>query len=83
MALDLLRDLRDIQKQRNTNADTVLFFDFIEMDHMIIDTLHLFLRICDTLIENLIRQPTLADPIEKITALSSGFDVGKHKHMEA
>ena len=40
-------------------------FDFIPMDHVIIDTLHLFLRISDVLIDLLIRELRRGDAIEK------------------
>ena len=71
------------RNSKQTQLQVQSFFDFMEMDHVIIETLHLFLRICDILIETLIRQLKLADFIERITAFSSGFDVGKHKYMEA
>ena len=43
-------------KSKRHNCKNQPIFDFIELDHVIIDTLQLFLRICDILIENLIRQ---------------------------
>ena len=42
-------------------------FDFIPMDRVIIDTLHLFLRISDNLIELLIRDIHIKDGITKTT----------------
>ena len=56
-------------------------FDFIEIDCVIIDTLHLFLRITDILLENLIRQLKKEDAISK-TVFNSGFDLNKHKHIK-
>ena len=40
-------------------------FDYIPMHHVVIDTLHLFLRICDVLINLLIRDIRVLDGIEK------------------
>ena len=51
------------------------------MDHVIIETLHLFLRILDALLENLILTLKTADAIDKRVAFVS-FDTAKHKHMD-
>ncbi len=53
------------------------------MDHVIIDTLHLFLRISDILIENVIQELKKADGIEKGDVFHAGFDATKHPHMKA
>ena len=51
------------------------------MDHVIIDTLHLFLCISDVLSENLILALKTADAIDKSVAFVA-FDIAKHKHMD-
>ena len=51
------------------------------MDHVIIDTLHLFLRISDVLIDLLIRELTKSDAIEKNKTFSDGSPRDKYKHM--
>ena len=51
-------------------------FPFIEMDHLIIDTLHLFLRISDILLDNFIRDLKAKDTLEKIS-FKSGKNVEK------
>ena len=51
------------------------------MDHVILDTLHLFLRISDVLIDLLIRELRRSDAIEKKTTFSDGFPRDKYKHM--
>ena len=48
-------------------------FDFIPIDHVIIDTLHMFLRISDNLIELLIRELYRKDAIDKVSTFSNGF----------
>lgn len=53
------------------------------MDHVIIDTLHLFLRISDVLIDLLIRELKRSDAIEKKKSFSEGFVQDKYKHMAA
>ena len=58
-------------------------FDFIPLDHVLIDTLHLFLRISDVLIELLIRQLKCEDAIEKKITFNNGFPREKFKHMDA
>ena len=47
------------------NCKAQPLFDFIPMDHVIIDTLYLFLRISDVLIDLLIRELRRSDAIEK------------------
>ena len=37
------------------NCQRAFLFDFIEMDHVIIDKFHFFLRISDFLMANLVR----------------------------
>ena len=56
-------------------------FSFIPLDHVIIDTLHLFLRISDNLIELLIRELRRQDAVDKVTTFSGGFPRDKYKHM--
>ena len=51
-------------------------FPFIEMDYVIIDTLHLFLRISDILLDNFIRDLKAKDALEKIS-FKSGRNVEK------
>ena len=47
------------------NCKVQPIFDFIPMDHVIIVTLHLFLRISDVLIDLFIRELRRSDAIEK------------------
>ena len=63
------------------NCKAKPLFDFIPMDHVIIDTLHLFLRISDVLIDLLIRELRRSDAIEKKNTFSDGFPKDKYKHM--
>ena len=52
-------------KGRKNNSQNKSLFSCTEMDHVIIHTLHLFLRVSDILIENLIIELRRADAIEK------------------
>ena len=63
---------------RKNNCQHVPLFEFIPMDHVIIDTLHPFLHILDVPLENLILALKTADAIYKRVA----FDIAKHKHMD-
>ena len=70
------RDLHKIgkhAKSKQYNCKTNLLFDFIPIDHVIIDTLHLFLRISDNLIKILIRGLHRKDAIDKVSTFSNGF----------
>ena len=58
-------------------------FDFILLDHVLIDTLHLFLHISDVLTELFIRQLKCEDAIEKKITFNNGFAQEKFKHMDA
>ena len=51
--------------EKKFNCKAQPLFDFIPMDHVIIDTLHLFLRISDVLIDLFIRELRRSDAIEK------------------
>ena len=67
--------------RRKNNCQHVPLFEFIPMDHVIIDTLHLFLRISHVLLENLILALTTPDAIDKRVAFTT-FDIAKHRHMD-
>ena len=56
-------------------------FDFIPMDRVVIDTLHLFLRISDVLAQLLIQDLRIAECIEKNQKFQKGFDRTKYTHM--
>ena len=64
--------IKENSKRRKFNCKHLPFFDFIEMHHVVIDTLHLFLRISDALIETLILQLKRENGFKKI-----------HKHMDS
>lgn len=51
------------------------------LDNVIIDFLHLFLRISDNLINLLILRLRSADAIEKKRAFNEGFERSKYRHM--
>ena len=70
-------------KSKQYNCKSNPLFSFIPIDHVIIDTLHLFLRISDNLIKLLIRELRRKDAIDKVSTFSIGFCRNKHKHMAA
>ena len=53
----------------------------IPLDHVVIDTLHLFLRVCDNLINLLILQLRREDAIDKKKAINEGLVLSKYKHV--
>lgn len=78
------RDSQEIgkhAKSKQYNCKTNPLFNFIPIDHVIIDTLHLFLRISDNLIELLIRELHRKDAIDKVSTFSNGFCRNRYKHM--
>ena len=56
-------------------------FPFIPLSHVIIDTLHLYLRICDNLIQLFIRELKIGDSIHQKKTYSDNFSRDKYKHM--
>jgi len=60
-----IEEIAKFSTGKKFNCKAKPLFDFIPMDHVIIDTLHLFLRISDVLIELLIRELRRSDAIEK------------------
>lgn len=68
-------------KCKQYNCKNEPLFSFIPIDHVVIDTLHLFLRISDNLIELLIRELRRQDAIDKVNTFSNGFCRTKYRHM--
>ena len=56
-------------------------FPSIPLDHVVIDSLHLFLRISDNLINLLILEIRRQDSIEKKKTFNEGLDMSKLTHM--
>ena len=61
------------QSSAKFNVKHVPLFPIIPLDHVIIDTLHLFLQICDNLINLLILQLRTEDAIDKKNHLTKGW----------
>lgn len=82
-----IKEISDLAKCKKTktcknfNCSRQPLFPMIPIDHVIIDTLHLFLRISDNLINLLILELRRQDFIDKITTFTSGFQRSKYKHM--
>ena len=76
-----IEEITRLSTQKKFNCKARPLFDFIPMDHVVIDTLHLFLRISDVLIDLLIRELRRSDAVEKKTTFSDGFLRDKYKHM--
>lgn len=55
--------------KRRYNCSRSPMFSFIHIDHVIIDSLHLFFRISDVLINLLIRDLRFIDGLEKATSV--------------
>ena len=70
-------------RRKQFNCKNTPLFSFIPLDYVIIDTLHLFSRISDNLIELLLRELWRQDAIDKKDTLANGFAREKFKHMAA
>ena len=70
-------------RSKKFNCKFPPLFPFISLDHVIIDTLHLFLRIADNLIELLIQQLKQQDALDKNQKFTGEFLRQKFKHMAA
>ena len=83
------RSIEEIQQQVNARSRTVErynskkapLFPSIPIDHVVIDSLHLFLRISDNLINLLIQELQRQDAIDKKKTFTDGCERSKYKHM--
>ena len=83
------RSIQEIQQQLNIrsrsgeryNVKHSPLFPSIPLDHVVIDSLHLFLRISDTLINLLILELQRQDAVDKKKKFNDGFERSKYKHM--
>ena len=68
-------------RSRKFNCKSKPLFMFIPLSHIVIDTLHLFLRVSDNLIALLIRELKYNDAIQKKNKFSDGFNRSKYRNM--
>ena len=81
MGARTVEELKEHAKKHKFNCKFPPLFDFIPMDHVVIDTLHLFLRVSDVLIELLILELRKQDAINKNQTFANGFARDKFNHM--
>ena len=74
--IDEIERCSKLSKARSFSCCEIPVFKFIPIDHVIIDTLHLFLRVADLLINLLIQELRRQDGIAKAT-----LDRDKHSHV--
>ena len=63
--LDEIETFKSLPKKRNYGCCRSLLFDFIPIDHVIMDSLHLFLRVSDLLVNLFIQDLRTQDGIKK------------------
>ena len=68
------------KSKRKHGVQNTPIFRTIPLHHVVIDNLHMFLRVADTLIDLLIVEMRRLDALDKTKKLSS-FDRGKAKHL--
>ena len=77
-----IKEIQSFSKRTQKNCKFEPIFPFIPLSRVMIDTLHLYLRIADVLIENLIQELRVLDTIDKTTLFKAGaFCREKHKYM--
>lgn len=82
------RTIEEIQRKSNErsrgehyNVKRSPLFPSIPLDHVVIDTLHVFLRISDNLINLLILEVRRLDSIDKKKTFTDGFESSAYTHM--
>ena len=75
-----LEEIANFATSKQLNCKATPLFSVTPLDHVIIDTLHLFLRLSDNLTELLIRELRRKDACDKAT-FPHGFSQKKFKHM--
>ena len=76
-----LEKIKNYSKSIKFNCTYAPVFTFIPLNHIVIDTLHLYQRICHNLIQLLIRQLKVADAIDKKKAYSDNFAREEYSHV--
>ena len=76
-----LSEIVKFARSKKFNCISQPLFMFIPITHVVIDTLHLFLRISDNLTDLLIRELKLHDAIDKKNKFSDGFNRNKYTSM--
>ena len=81
MGTRTVEEIKEHAKKHKFNCKFPPLFHFIPMDHVVIDTFHLFLRVSDVLIELLILELRTQDAINKNQTFANGFARDKFNHM--
>ena len=81
MGARTVEEIKEHAKKHKFNCKFPPLSDFIPMDHVVIDTLHLFLRVSDVLIELLILELRTQDAINKNQTFANGFARDEFNHM--
>ena len=76
-----VKEIAEQSQRKQFNCKFPPLFDFIPMDHVVIDTLHLFLRVSDVLISLFILDLRTQDCIGQKQTFPKGFPRKKFKHM--
>ena len=76
-----VKEIAEHSRRKQFNCKFLPLFDFIPMDHVVIDTLHLFLRVSDVLISLLILELRTPDCTGQKQTFPKGFPREKFNHM--
>ena len=68
------------KRKQQYNVSRKPLFPMIPLDRVVIDNLHLFLRVSDTLVEQLIKELLRLDALDKAKKVA-GVDRTKHNHV--
>ena len=69
------------RSKKQFNVSNTPLFPTIPLTNVVMDNLHLFLRVSDVLLDLLITELKRQDSIDKVKRFSS-FDITKYKHMQ-
>ena len=76
-----VKEIAEHSQRKEFNCKFPPLFDFIPMDHVVIDTVHLFLRVSDVLISLLILELRTQDCIGQKQTFPKGFPREKFNHL--
>ena len=70
------------RRRKQFNVSRRLLFPTIPLSHVVIDNLHMFLRVSDVLLNQLLDRLKAEDAIDKARKFSN-WDISKHKYLKA
>lgn len=70
------------RRRKQFNVSHAPLLPSIPLTYVVIDNLHLSLRVSDVLINRLLDELKRQDAIEEVKKFTNGFEISRHKHLE-